>query len=118
MPSSTATVFLLYWCQVKAPCSPSPNAASVLHDHAQNDIVLKRSSDNGKSWGPEIVVHEDGMNSINDPLTVQLDDGRVMLMFARFPYGRHSRNSGWIKMAETGYDNPGRQYSDFRDAQQ
>ncbi len=77
-----------------------------LHDHAQNDIVLKRSTDGGKTWGKEIVVFEDGMNSINDPLTVQLSDGRVMVMFARFPYGRHARNSGWIKMAENGYDDP------------
>lgn len=77
-----------------------------LHDHAQNDIVLKRSTDGGNTWGHEIVVFEDGMNSINDPLTVQLDDGRIMMMFARFPYGRHARNSGWVKMAETGYDNP------------
>ncbi len=77
-----------------------------LHDHAQNDIVLKRSIDNGKSWSDEIVVHEDGMNSINDPLTVQLGNGRVLLMFARFPYGRHARDAGWIKMADLGYDDP------------
>lgn len=77
-----------------------------LHDHAQNDIVLRRSLDGGKSWGKEIMAFEDGMNSINDPLTVQLADGRIMLMFARFPYGRHARASGWIKMAETGYDDP------------
>ncbi|BDS08564.1 sialidase [Oceaniferula spumae] len=76
-----------------------------LHDHAQNDIVLKRSTDGGKTWGKEIVAFEDGMNSINDPLTVQLADGRIMMMFARFPYGRHARASGWIKMAEFGYDN-------------
>lgn len=77
-----------------------------LHDHAQNDIVLKRSKDYGITWGPEIVAYEDGMNSINDPLTVKLEDGRIMMMFARFPYGRHARNSGWIKMAEPGYDDP------------
>ena len=77
-----------------------------LHDHAQNDIVLKRSTDGGKTWGPEIVAIEDGMNSINDPLTAQLADGRIMMMYARFPYGRHARASGWIKMAEPGYDAP------------
>ena len=76
------------------------------HDHAQNDIVLRRSEDVGKTWGPEIVVFEDGMNSINDPLTVQLESGRILMMFARFPYGRHSRDSGWIKMADLGYDDP------------
>ncbi|TWU39637.1 sialidase family protein [Novipirellula artificiosorum] len=77
-----------------------------LHDHAQNDIVLKRSTDNGKSWSDEIVAFEDGMHSINDPLTVQLDNGRILLMFARFPYGRHARNAGWIKVADLGYDDP------------
>lgn len=75
-----------------------------LHDHAQNDIVLKRSTDNGKSWSDEIVAFEDGMHSINDPLTVQLNNGRILLMFARFPYGRHARDAGWIKMADLGYD--------------
>ncbi len=77
-----------------------------LHDHAQNDIVLKRSTDGGKNWGPKIIVHEDGMNSINDPLSVQLSNGRILVMFARFPYGRHARKSGWIQMAEPGYDDP------------
>ena len=65
-----------------------------LHDHAQNDIVLRRSHDNGRSWDDEIVVHEDGMNSINDPLTVQLENGRILLMFARFPYGTTHANLG------------------------
>lgn len=76
------------------------------HDHAQNDIVLKRSTDNGKTWSDEAIVIEDGMNSINDPLTVQLDNGRILMMFARHPYGRHARNSGWIRMADLGYDDP------------
>ncbi len=52
------------------------------------------------------MVYQDGMNSINDPLTVQLENGRILLMFARFPYGRHTRNAGWIKRAELGYDDP------------
>ena len=30
-----------------------------LHDHAQNDMVLKRSSDGGRTWSPEIIVHEE-----------------------------------------------------------
>jgi len=77
-----------------------------LHDHAQNDIVLRRSTDGGKTWSDEIVAYEDGMNSINDPLTVQLENGRILLMFARFPYGRHARDAGWIKMADLGYDDP------------
>lgn len=76
------------------------------HDHAQNDTVLRRSEDVGNTWGPEIVVFENGMNSINDPLTVELESGRILMMFARFPYGRHARDAGWIKMADLGYDDP------------
>ena len=68
----------------------------------KNDIVLKRSTDNGMTWSDEIVAYEDGMHSINDPLTVQLENGRILLMSARFPYGRHARDAGWIKMAGSG----------------
>ena len=73
---------------------------------------LKRSTDGGKTWSDEIVAYEDGMNSINDPLTVQLENGRILLMFARFPYGRHARDAGWIKMADLGYDDPTGQRAD------
>lgn len=84
-----------------------------LHDHAQNDIVLKRSTDHGATWSDEIVAYEDGMNSINDPLTVQLENGRILLMFARFPYGRHTRDAGWIRMADLGYGDPQSNVSTF-----
>ncbi len=77
-----------------------------LHDHAQNDIVLKRSLDNGKSWEEEHVVAEDGKNSLNDPCVVVLESGRILLIYQRFPYGYHARNEGWIKMANLGYDGP------------
>ena len=74
-----------------------------LGDHAENDIVLRRSEDGGKSFGEDVVVFEDGPNSLNDPLSVQLEDGRILLMFARFPHGRHTRAHGWVKKAEPGY---------------
>ena len=38
-----------------------------LHDHAQNDIVLRRSENNGLTWSEIQVIHEDGKNSLNDP---------------------------------------------------
>ncbi len=77
-----------------------------LHDHAQNDIVLRRSLDNGKSWEAEQMIAEDGKNSLNDPCVVVLESGRILLMYQRFPYGYHARNSGWIKRADTGYETP------------
>ena len=77
-----------------------------LHDHAQNDIVLKRSFDHGKNWSDLQVIADFGKNSLNDPLAVQLSSGRILLMFQEFPYGIHARNSGWIQMADNGYDGP------------
>ncbi len=77
-----------------------------LHDHAQNDIVLRRSFDHGLSWNAEQMIAEDGKNSLNDPCAVILESGRILLMYQRFPYGYHARNSGWIKRADTGYETP------------
>jgi len=30
-------------------------------DHSENDIILKRSLDRGKTWGPLIIVNEQGI---------------------------------------------------------
>lgn|SRR2546422_62914 len=43
-----------------------------LGDHAENDLVLKRSVDNGRSWGALQVVAEDGANALNNPTAVGL----------------------------------------------
>ncbi len=60
-------------------------------DHAQNDIVLRRSADNGHTWGPVIVVHEDGDNVLVNPCSVVLDSGRILMMYQWFPAGYHAR---------------------------
>jgi Neuraminidase (sialidase) len=79
-----------------------------MHDHAQNDIILRRSEDNGLTWGEEIIVAEDGKNSLNDPCVVVLNSGRILLMYQKFPYGVHNYDShtGWIQIADRGYDGP------------
>ena len=68
------------------------------HDHAQNDIVMRRSTDNGKSWGEIQLIDDDGKNSLNDPCAVVLVSGRILLMYQMFPYGVHARNDGWIQI--------------------
>lgn len=75
-----------------------------LHDHAQNDIILRRSTDNGQTWLPVQVISDMGKSSLNDPCAVVLQTGRILLMYQRFPYGVHARNAGWIQMGDTGYD--------------
>ena len=63
-------------------------------DHSENDIVLKRSTDGGKTWGEMQVVHEDGKNVLVNPCAVVLESGRVLLMFQRFKAGYHARAMG------------------------
>lgn len=59
-----------------------------LRDHAENDIVLKRSRDGGATWGALQVVAEDGVNALNNPCAVVLrDSGRVLLMYQRYKKG-------------------------------
>ena len=76
------------------------------HDHAENDIVFRRSKNNGKTWSKEQVIFEDGKNSLNDPCALVLESGRILLMFQRYPYLVHSRKEGKLQMADTGYDGP------------
>jgi sialidase-1 len=55
-------------------------------DQAENDIILKRSTDGGKSWGRLQVVAEDGANSLNNPTAVvEQGSGRVFLFYQRIP---------------------------------
>ena len=64
----------------------------VASDHAQNDIVLKRSTDGGKTWGNIQVLHDDGANSLNNPQAVVVHEtGRIIMMYQRFPLNCHER---------------------------
>lgn len=70
-------------------------------DHAENDIVLKRSTDGGKTWGPLQLIDEDGTNALNNPTAVVVrETGRVILMYQRYAKGFDERK------AEPGYDGP------------
>jgi sialidase-1 len=74
---------------------------SSLRDHSENDIVMKRSTDGGKTWSPLQVIDEDGANALNNPTAVVLrENGRVLLMYQRYPKGFDERN------AEPGLDGP------------
>jgi sialidase-1 len=72
-----------------------------LRDHAENDIVLKRSTDNGRTWGPLRLVDEDATNALNNPTAVVVrGTGRVILMYQRYAKGFDEHN------AEPGNDGP------------
>ena len=55
-------------------------------DQAENDIIMKRSTDGGRTWSPLRVLHDDGANSLNNPTVVQeRANGRIFLWFQRIP---------------------------------
>lgn len=66
---------------------------AMLLDHAENDIVLKRSSDLGKSWNELQVVASDSTNALNNPQAVVRSDGRIILMFQRYAEGFGERQA-------------------------
>ncbi|MEE3369316.1 MAG: sialidase family protein [Planctomycetota bacterium] len=49
------------------------------------DTVVRRSEDNGETWGPEIVVWDDGARSVNNPsAVVDPTTGRIWLYMGRW----------------------------------
>ena len=72
-------------------------------DHGQNDIILRRSTDRGATWGEMIDVHLDETKVFVNPCAVVLDTGRVLLMYQEFPVGYHARPIGnRVKLLDAG----------------
>lgn len=49
-------------------------------DSGDIDLVVKRSSDNGKTWSKHILVWDDGTNTCGNPVPMVDDKGRVHLL--------------------------------------
>ncbi len=72
-------------------------------DQAENDIVMKRSTDGGATWDALKVLHDDGAHSLNNPTIVQeQQSGRLFLWYQRIP--SHLREDG--KKIATGLEGP------------
>ncbi|MGW1022272.1 sialidase family protein [Streptomyces sp. NPDC002577] len=52
-------------------------------DHGNIDIVLKRSTDGGRTWGPLQVAAQNGDDLAGNPAPVVLDTGRILLVHVR-----------------------------------
>jgi len=66
-------------------------------DQARNKLLLKRSTDGGRSWGRVAVIADDGERALNNPCAVvERESGRVLLMYQSYPAGVGER-SGRIR---------------------
>lgn len=70
-------------------------------DQAKNKIILKRSLDGGRTWGPLEIVADGGDRSLNNPCAVvERASDRVLLMYQSYPAALAEKS----KKIETGYD--------------
>ncbi|MBX3180972.1 MAG: exo-alpha-sialidase [Candidatus Hydrogenedentes bacterium] len=77
------------------------------NDHGENDILLRRSTDGGKTWDATRVIAESGRDSLNDPCAIALHDpDRILLVYHRYPQGYHGRVMAHTKLLELGYGGP------------
>lgn len=73
------------------------------HDQAENDYILRRSTDNGKTWSKSEVILEQGDTCLNNPCLVQdVRSGRIFLFFQTFPKGVGQ----FTKSVKTGPEGP------------
>lgn len=57
--------------------------ADSARDHGHIDIVLRRSTDGGRTWGPLAVAADNGGHLAGNPAPVVLDTGRILLVHVR-----------------------------------
>ena len=58
-------------------------------DSGDIDLVVKRSSDNGKTWSKQITIWNDGQNTCGNPVPIVDDRGRIhLLMTWNFQTGK------------------------------
>ena len=50
-------------------------------DEGDIDLVLKRSTDGGRTWSKQVVLENDGANPCKNPAPVVLPNGRVLLLW-------------------------------------
>ncbi|MET7894862.1 sialidase family protein [Streptomyces mirabilis] len=75
---TTRTPTLLAFCEGRVDSAA---------DHGHIDIVLKRSTDGGRTWGPLQAVARNGNNLAGNPAPVVLDTGRILLVHVRAAAG-------------------------------
>ena len=74
-------------------------------DKTPTDIVLKRSTDNGKTWSNMTIIAEGGNNAFMDPCAlVDKVSGRIFVFTTLWPVDNHSTrlNTAWVSTSDDG----------------
>ena len=75
-------------CTAKGTLLAVAEGRNKAHDQAENDYILRRSTDNGKTWTPSEVILDQGDTCLNNPCLVQdAKSGRIFLFFQTYPPG-------------------------------
>lgn len=84
-------------------------------DEGNIDVVLRRSSDGGRSWGPLQVLANDGPNPCKIPLPVVLPSGRILLLWLWNASVKREADRGKRYVRITHSDDDGRSWAPSRD---
>ena len=92
-------------------------------DNAQNDLVLRRSTDGGETWEPMQMIAEDGDRALTPHCSlVDYETGRVILVTGSFPDGCHADciESGYtgdkvLRVYQMHSDDEGQTWSDMQE---
>lgn len=84
-------------------------------DEGNIDVLLRRSSDGGRSWGPLQVIANDGPNPCKIPLPVVLPGGRILLLWLWNASVAREADRGTRYVRITHSDDDGRSWVPSRD---
>jgi len=84
-------------------------------DDGDHDIVLRRSTDNGKTWGPIQIIANDGKNRCAIPVPVVLNDGRILLLWVWNRFVKRKQDRGERRVMICHSDDHGLTWSSSRD---
>ncbi|MFO8239279.1 MAG: sialidase family protein [Prochlorococcaceae cyanobacterium] len=84
-------------------------------DEGNIDVILRRSSDGGRSWGPLQVIANDGPHPCKIPVPVVLASGRILLLWLWNESVRRKDDRGRRHVRLTSSDDDGRSWAPSRD---
>lgn len=73
-----------------------------MHDHAHNDLLVRRSSDNGKTWATHDLIRGNKDVLVN-PSPVVLENGDILLFAEEFPDKFHARSGSHHALLNSGF---------------